>query len=434
KRKNTRVAMPRVLNMYSTGPFWRSYFEVAGVDRANILWSSPSSEELFQAGGKYGSVDPCYPAKVVQAHIHEFLFEVHPKKPIDYIFFPILTHVPSFVDEAQDRTSCPIVAGTPDVIKAAFTKERDFFADRGIEYVDPAFSFDEPVRMKETLFRTWGPRLGLTRDESDFAADQAFLAMKKFDEDLQAKGRAILDQIEMDDKVAILVVGRPYHLDPGLNHGIPDEFQVLGYPILSIRSIPKDPKWLERFYDEGENALSITDVWPENYSANSAQRVWAVKFASRHPNVVLLDLSSFKCGHDAPTYGIIDRIVERSAVPHSTLHDLDANKPGGSIKIRVKTYAHSLKLHEERLEDVSAKKRELARRLDEKRLELLELKQAQLAKRQSPDPSVAKQIASIRERLADYQPPAPKLLEPSSGLIQLGRKKDGRVVAVDAAE
>ena len=94
-------------------------------------------------------------------------------------------------------------------------------------------------------------------------------------------------------------------------------------------------------------------MWPENYSANSAQKVWAAKFAAHHPNVVVLDLSSFKCGHDAPTYGLIDSIVDASETPYAALHDIDANKPGGSIKIRVKTYAHALKLHEERLEDAA---------------------------------------------------------------------------------
>src|SRR5690606_40909243 len=125
---------------------------------------------------------------------------------------------------------------------------------------------------------------------------------------------------------------------------------------------------------------------------SSAMKGWAAKFAARHPNVVLLDLSSFKCGHDAPTYGIIDRIVEKSAVPYSALHDLDANKPGGSIQIRVKTYAHSLKLHQERLEDIAAKKAELARRIDEKRLELLAMKRAALAARSKRDTAIEEQI------------------------------------------
>ena len=86
---------------------------------------------------------------------------------------------------------------------------------------------------------------------------------------------------------------------------------------------------------------------------------------------MLLDLSSFKCGHDAPTYGIIDSIVSAAGTPYSALHDIDANKPGGSIKIRVKTYAHSLGLHRERLEDVAQAKQELGYRIERKRLELL---------------------------------------------------------------
>jgi predicted nucleotide-binding protein (sugar kinase/HSP70/actin superfamily) len=74
-------------------------------------------------------------------------------------------------------------------------------------------------------------------------------------------------------------------------------------------------------------------VWPENYSANSAQKVWAAKFAARHPNVVVLDLSSFKCGHDAPTYGLIDGIVvQTSKTPYAALHDIDANKPAAASR------------------------------------------------------------------------------------------------------
>src|SRR4030095_15938529 len=83
------------------------------------------------------------------------------------------------------------------------------------------------------------------------------------------------------------------------------------------------------------------------------------------------DLSSFKCGHDAPTYGIIDKIISTSGTPYSALHDIDANKPGGSIKIRVKTYAHSLSLHEEVLDDRKRKTDELKQRIEAKRAELM---------------------------------------------------------------
>src|SRR5204863_4455681 len=209
--------------------------------------------------------------------------------------------------------------------------------------------------------------------------------LKAFDLDLQEKGRAILETVEAEDRIAILVINRPYHADPGLNHGIPDEFQVLGYPILSIRSIPKDREYLDRYYKEElekgiiKTPLELNHVWPENYSANSAQKVWAAVFAAHHPNVVVLDLSSFKCGHDAPTYGLIDSIIEKSKTPYAALHDIDANKPGGSIKIRVKTYAHALKLHEERLQDTGKRKAELRHTIDRKRMELLELRHTQIS-------------------------------------------------------
>jgi activator of 2-hydroxyglutaryl-CoA dehydratase/predicted nucleotide-binding protein (sugar kinase/HSP70/actin superfamily) len=431
--RRTRIGIPRVLNIYSTGPYFRHYFEALGVPKQNVVFSDATSEEMWVEGGKYGSIDPCFPSKVAQAHVHNLLFHHHTEeKKLNYIFFPILTHVPSFGDGVMDKTSCPIVAGVPDVMKAAFTKEVDFFATRGIEYLDPALTFSEMNLTARRMFETWGPRLGITEDESDHAHREAMHALDIFDHDLQEKGRAILETVEAENRCAILMVSRPYHSDPGLNHGIPEEFQVLGYPILSVRSIPRDTAYLSRYFKDevarGQHPLNINDVWPENYSANSAQKVWAVKFASRHPNVVLLDLSSFKCGHDSPTYGIVDSIVTSSATPYAALHDIDANKPGGSIKIRVKTYAHSLKLHEEALEDAAKKRDQLNVSIDKKRLELLELKKTQLEQRQITDPLLEKQIAELGDKLASYVAPVTPP-EPPKGLVTLKKKMaDGTVV------
>ncbi len=433
KLRRVRIGIPRVLNIYSTAPYFRHYFEALGIPKQNIVFSDATSEEMWVEGGKYGSIDPCFPSKVAQAHVHNLLFHHHSEeKKLNYIFFPILTHVPSFGEDVMDKTSCPIVAGVPDVMKAAFTKEIDFFATRGIEYLDPALTFSEMTLTARRMFETWGPRLGITEDESDHAHREAMNALVQFENDLQEKGRAILETVEAENRVAILMVGRPYHSDPGLNHGIPEEFQVLGYPILSVRSIPRDMEYLSRYFKDevarGQHPLNINDVWPENYSANSAQKVWAVKFASRHPNVVLLDLSSFKCGHDAPTYGIVESIVSASATPYAALHDIDANKPGGSIKIRVKTYAHSLKLHEEALEDTANKKNLLAVSLDKKRLELMQIKQAQMAARKQSDPALEKMIADLADKLARYVAPVSPAETPK-GLITLKKKaSNGTVV------
>ncbi len=436
-RRRTRIGMPRAMNMYSTAPYFRTYFESLGVPKQNVVFSDETTEELWVEGGKYGSIDPCYPSKVCQAHIHNLLFHHHTeKKPLKYIFFPILTHVPSFGENVMDKTSCPIVAGVPDVMKAAFTKEIDFFAQRGIEYLDPALTFAEMHLTAKRMFEVWGSRLGVTQDESDHAHREGMRALAAFEADIQEKARAILDTVEDENRVCILMVGRPYHSDPGLNHGIPEEFTILGYPILSVRSLPRDFDYLSRFFKDeiarGQHPLDINDVWPENYSANSAQKVWAVKFAARHPNVVLLDLSSFKCGHDSPTYGIVESIVSASATPYQALHDIDANKPGGSIKIRVKTFAHSLKLYQETLEDVATKKEQLEMSLDGKRLELLRLKQRQLAERRQTDPELEKKIEAMAEKIRSYEAPKRKP-EPPKDLVQLKKKSpDGTTVPVGA--
>lgn len=381
RRNNIRIGIPRVLNIWSTAPFWRTYFETLGIGKNNIVFSDYTSEEMWQEGGKYGSIDPCYPSKVAQAHIHNLLFKHHERKPLKYIFFPCITHIPTHLQNVMDSTSCPIVAGAPNVIKAAFTKEINFFETKGVAYLDPAVNFTEHNLLKKQLYEAWRDHLQMTEDESDFAVEQGWRAMELFDAEMQDRGRMILEQVEQENRIAILMIGRPYHSDPGLNHSILEDFQVLGYPILSMRSIPKDEAWLSRFFSDDlksgrvDYALEVTDVWPENFSSNSVQKVWAAKFAARHPHVAVLDLSSFKCGHDAPTYGLIDSIISTAGTPYSALHDIDANKPSGSIKIRVKTYAHSLGLHEERLQDLAQKKAELQQLLEQKRSELISRQQ-----------------------------------------------------------
>jgi activator of 2-hydroxyglutaryl-CoA dehydratase/predicted nucleotide-binding protein (sugar kinase/HSP70/actin superfamily) len=405
RREDIRIGIPRVLNLWSTGPLWRTYFETLGIGQRNVVFSDETSEEMWQAGGKYGSVDPCYPGKVAQAHIHDLLFVHHEKKPLQYIFFPCITHVPTFVENVMDTAACPVVAGTPKVMQAAFTKEVDFFTERGIEYLAPATTLHERLMLKRQLFECFGERLGVTEDESDFAVDQGFAALAEFDRIMQEKGRILLAEVERTDRIALLMLGRPYHNDPGLNHSVLEEYQSLGYPILSMRSIPKDRAFLDRFFAEDlrkelvTTPLEVTDVWPENYSANSVQKVWAAKFAARHPNVAVLDLSSFKCGHDAPTYGLVDSIIAAGKTPYSALHDIDANKPTGSIKIRVKTYAHTLMLARERIEDMRNKKRALDLAVARKKLELYE----RVARERGGARGPSRDMEALRSQIAELE-------------------------------
>jgi predicted nucleotide-binding protein (sugar kinase/HSP70/actin superfamily) len=293
------------------------------------------------------------------------------------------------------------------VIRAAFTKEVDFFKRAGIDYVDVAVTLNEKNYFNQQLWEAWGHRLGLTRDEHDHAVEQAYRALDEFDKRIQERGKEVLESVEREGKIAVLVLSRPYHSDPGLHHGIPEELQALGYPILSIRSIPKDPVWLHRFFEKDmkekrvEDPLDIRDAWPENYSANSVMKVWAARFAARHPNVALLDLSSFKCGHDAPTYGLIDSIVKQGGTPRLVLHDIDANKPAGSIAIRVRTFGHTLSLRQDELDSVAKKKLELQRRIQERLRQLRG--EAPLPAAPAAPPPAAERAPSRPSRLPLYE-------------------------------
>jgi len=355
-RRNIKIAIPKVLNIYSLAPFLRTYLEALGVSENNIYFSDFSNEDMYLEGAKYGSVDSCYPAKVAQSHVYALLYEKKfARKNFEYMWFPAVTELPGYVKHTMGQTSCPIISGTPKVVYSAFTKERDLFKEKNIDYVEDSLNFDKHDLLKKQLFKTWGARLRITEDENNWAVDQAWKALDQNDTEIMQEGRKILDEAVNNDEIVILLLGRPYHSDPGLNHEVLDEFQSLGFKTLSMRAIPKDESYLSTYFEhdikEGhvESAYDIRDVWEENFSTNSTQKVWAAKFAARHPNVAVLDLSSFKCGHDAPTYAIIDKILGASRTPHLTLHDIDANKPGGSIKIRVKTFAYTLDQYKRQL-------------------------------------------------------------------------------------
>lgn len=377
RRKDIRIGIPRVLNNHVLGPFFRTYLEALGIPPRNVVFSDETNEELWRDGGKYGSIDPCFPSKVALAHMHNLIITKNRRKSIDYVWFPSITDMPSFVSHTIGNATCPIVAGTPQVVMAAFTKEKDYFEQEGLILINDPLNFELPHLLRSQLLNSWGRWLGITSDENDWACEQAFAALDVCDAELQRHGLDLLTKAEEDNDVVLLMLARPYHNDPGMNHRILEEFQALGYPVMTIRSIPKDPEYLSRFFQEDlrsgliEDVFDLRDVWPENYSVNSVQKVWAAKFAARHPNVGVVDLSSFKCGHDAPTYGLIDSIISATKTPFLALHDLDANKPGGSIHIRVKTYAYTLQLYKEYLQDMQARRSELEQALAAKRAEIV---------------------------------------------------------------
>ncbi|NPA28497.1 MAG: CoA activase [Epsilonproteobacteria bacterium] len=352
-RSNIKIAIPKALNIYSKAPFFIHYLLSLGIKEKNILFSPTSSQKLFLKGAKYSSIDPCYPAKVSVSHIYTLLFDKR-YEGIDYIWFPSINELDSFLEYTMGNSACPIVSGTPMVAFSSFIKEKDIFKEKNIEYICDTTTFTNIELLKKQLFNSWKDRLRITQDESNFAVENALKAQRAYEKYIQNMGRDILENAIKNKEVVILLLSRPYHIDSGLNHQILEEFQALNYKILTINSIPKDKEFLEPFFKDDlgktiESVFDIRDVWQENFSTNSAQKVWGAKVASKIKNIAVVDISSFKCGHDAPTYDIIDRVLGSSNTPYLMLHDLDAHKPSGSIKIRIKTFEHTLKEYQKSL-------------------------------------------------------------------------------------
>ncbi len=357
KRASIRIGIPRVLALYAYAPLLNCYFESLGIQPGNIVYSDFTSEELFRIGSKRGSIDPCYPSKLGLAHVHNLLFEKHKRKPLHFIFFPMFDVLRSPLVNIRASNACPSTALTPEVVRAAYTKETDLFAQNGVAYINPLLDLSKPDLLARQLFEAWEPHLGLSRAENMRAVQAGYDGLNRYEADMRQKSRAIMDQLEKEGGVGVVLLGRPYHHDAAINLGIPEELQKRGYPVFSQATLPLDRDLLDRLFGdevrEGiiEHALDIGDVWKHSFSANSAIKLWAAKFTARHPNLIAVELSNFKCGHDAPIYSTIEKIIETSGTPYFAFKDIDENKPSGSIKLRIETIDYFLRLYHRQLEE-----------------------------------------------------------------------------------
>jgi predicted CoA-substrate-specific enzyme activase len=352
-RKKIRIGIPRVLNIYTYAPLFNAYFESLGVAPENIIYSDYTSSDLYRAGASRGAIDPCFPAKIGISHVYNLIQEKHRKKPLNVIFFPMYDVLTSPLVKIVGANACPTVTATPETVKAAFTKENDVFGEHNVKYVDPVLNFADRKLFAHQMLQAFQPILGLSQEENDRAVEVGYKALADYETSIRKRARQVLDQLEREDRIGIVMLGRPYHHDPGLNHEIMDEFQKLGYPIFSQNTLPLDEDMLERLFGDEVRAgvishpLDIGDAWKNSYSCSTNHKVWAAKFTARHPNLVALEISSFKCGHDAPIYGVIEGIIEQSGTPYFCFKDLDENKPTGSIRIRVETIDYFLRRYRE---------------------------------------------------------------------------------------
>ncbi len=341
-RSEIQIGFPRVLNHYTLQPFFTAYFETLGIPWKNMRFSSYTSEQLYKEGGKRGTVDPCFPSKVSIAHVHNLL-EKHKKKPLDYLFFPIVNTYPTPMSNVIGNNACPTAAGSAEMAYSAFVKESDMFTENGIMFLKPYLNLDAPQTAEREMFRQVAMVMGVSEQENRIAMRAGYRALNRYKKEIQQYGREIIDMVSRQGRIAIVLLARTYHDDPGVNHEIMELFQERGYPVLNISSLPMDRDYLETIFTDTDDPLDIHDVWKNSFSASSSLKIWAAKFIARHPNLVPVELSSFKCGHDSMLYSTVEKIIEYSQTPYFSFKDIDENNPTGSVKIRVETIDYFLK-------------------------------------------------------------------------------------------
>ena len=226
-----RVGIPRVLNTYVYAPLFNAYFESLGVQPENLIYSDYTSPELYRAGASRGAIDPCFPAKIGISHVYNLIQEKHRKKPLDVIFFPMVDVLHrrwlSLRDERvpyRDRDPGNREGRVHQRKRCLRRKQREVCRS-GSQLADRKLFAHQMF----TLFsRSWDCR----RKKTTAPSRSGIRPLQEYETSMRKRARDVLDQLEREDRIGIVMLGRPYHHDPGLNHEILDEFQKLGYPDL----------------------------------------------------------------------------------------------------------------------------------------------------------------------------------------------------------
>ena len=358
RRSRIRIGIPRALNLFTYAPLFSAYFESLGIPSQHLRYSHFSSSEQYQQAAGFSAIDPCFPSKVAVAHVYELIQHCE-KEALDAIFFPMFDVLTSPLIHCIGSSACPSGAATPEAVKAAFSRKVDWFQQRNVRFLNPVLDLSDRDLFKFQMFTCWKDILDLDWNENARAVDIAFREWQNFEAGLRNQARQTLNELEQDGRVGLVMLGRPYHHDPGLNQGILEEFQKLGYPTFSQSLLPLDSDLLERLFgsqlERGviRSPFDISDVWKQSFSASSNHKLWAAKFVARHPNLISMELSNFKCGHDAFIGRTIEDIIESSGKPHFSFRDLDENRPLASIRIRVETIHYFLKQYQDKLKSGS---------------------------------------------------------------------------------
>ncbi|MGL4483437.1 MAG: acyl-CoA dehydratase activase-related protein [Anaerovoracaceae bacterium] len=334
--KRGKIGIPRVLNMYENYPFWFKFFTTLGF---SVVLSPQSSKDIYESGMDTISSDTaCYPAKLVNGHI-KWLIE----NDIKWIFYPCINYEQKEDNQAENNFNCPVVATYPEVIA---NNMDELIMEKGVRFSHPFLPYDNTERLKKELYRHLKVN-GIERNEINKAVDLARREDKRFRDDVKKNGEYALRYAEKNGKKAVVLAGRPYHIDPEINHGINKVISAAGMVVLTEDSVS--------YTQSLTRPIRVLDQWMYHSRLYSA-----AQFVGTRDDVELVQLNSFGCGLDAVTTDQVEEITNANNKLYSVIK-IDEGSNLGAAKIRIRSLKAAMEEREKNgvsaVENVNAYKR-----------------------------------------------------------------------------
>ena len=314
------VGIPRVLNMYENYPLWFTLFTNLGFQ---VKLSPRSSRMIYERGiDSIPSESVCYPAKISHGHMESLI-----KMGCKFIFYPCVPYEKIEDKGAGNHYNCPVVTSYPEVLK----HNLDTIAEaHDLLFMNPFLPVYDLPRLKERVYEELHKYFPLlTKQQVYEAVEAGWKEQEQFKLDTQAAAEEALEQLVVSGANGIVLAGRPYHLDPEINHGIPEMIHGLGLAVFTEDSVAH--------LGSIERPLRIVDQWVYH---NRLYR--AASFVTGMPNLELVQLTSFGCGLDAVTADQVDEIMKSKSRMY-TLIKIDEGSNLGAVRIRIRSLIAAVK-------------------------------------------------------------------------------------------
>lgn len=316
------IGIPRVLNLYENYPFWATFFKELGF---RVVLSPFSDRKVYELGMEsIPSESECYPAKLSHGHVQWLV-----NQGVKTIFHPCVFYEHQETKDAQNHYNCPIVVSYAENLK----NNVEAITDGDVRYIRPFIAFTSEKTAADRLVKTAAEEWNIPAKEVRAAVHSAWQEQLAAKEDIRAEGKRLLAEMEARKGRGIVLAGRPYHIDPEINHGIPELIASYGLTVFTEDSLPVE--------QDPERPLRVVDQWVYHSRLYNA-----AQFVSGRDDLELVQLNSFGCGLDAVTTDQVSEILEKSNKLY-TLLKIDEVNNLGAVRIRIRSLLAAMDMRRE---------------------------------------------------------------------------------------